>query len=73
MDLVDDGATGILVAPGDPVGLATALSRVITDPEKAVDMGRNGLDRVRLFTASQVVGRIENLYERLVSGVPSQE
>jgi hypothetical protein len=30
-------------------------------------MGRKALERVRLFTASAVVGRVENLYERLIA------
>ncbi len=68
VDLVDDGVTGHLVAPGDPVALAAALSSLIADPDTAAAMGRNALDRVRSFTASAVVGRIETLYERTIAG-----
>jgi len=67
LDLVDDGATGLLVPSGDPVALATALSSMIADPVGATEMGRKALDRVRLFTASAVVGRIEGLYERVLA------
>ncbi len=70
VDLVDDGVTGILVAPGDPVALSAALLTVVDDPEGAAAMGRAALARVRSFTASPVVGRVENLYERLRSGLP---
>jgi glycogen(starch) synthase len=69
VDLVDDGVTGILVAPGDPVALSAALSTVVDDPEGAAAMGRAALARVQSFTASAVVGRVENLYERLRSGL----
>ena len=68
VDLVDDGVTGHLVAPGDPVALAAALSSLIADSDTAAAMGRNALDRVRSFTASAVVGRIETLYERTIAG-----
>jgi glycosyltransferase involved in cell wall biosynthesis len=68
VDLVEDGVTGILVAPGDPAALAAALSSVLGDHDRAASMGRSALDRVRMFTASAVVGRIEDLYERLTAG-----
>ncbi len=70
VDLVDDGVTGLLVAPGDPVVLSTALSVVVNDPDTAAAMGREALERARSFTASAVVGRVETLYERLISGLP---
>ena len=70
VDLVDDGVTGLLVAPGDPVVLSTALSVVVNDPDTAAAMGREALVRARSFTASTVVGRVETLYERLISGLP---
>ncbi len=67
VDLVDDGVTGLLVAPGDPVVLSAALSAVVNDRDAAAAMGQRALDRARSFTASAVVGRIEELYESLVS------
>src|SRR5664280_1772664 len=73
VDLVEDGVTGLLVAPGDPVALAAALSLLIADRAAAAAMGRRGLDRVRSFTASAVVGRIEDLYERLIAGVSTRK
>jgi glycosyltransferase involved in cell wall biosynthesis len=71
VDLVDDGVTGHLVAPGDPVALAAALSSLIADRDTAAAMGRRGLERVRSFTASAVVGRIESLYQRTIAGAPT--
>ena len=70
VDLVDDGVTGLLVPPGDPAALATALSTILDDPRRASAMGRAGLERVRPFTASAVVGRLEELYDDLVAGRP---
>ena len=40
VDLVDDGVTGLLVPPGDPVALSTALSTVLDDPQRASAMGQ---------------------------------
>jgi len=67
VDLVEDGVTGRLVPPADPAALAEALSAMIADPGTAAAMGRRALDRVRLFTASAVVGRIEELYGRVLA------
>ena len=64
-DLVEDGETGILVPPGDAVALARALDSLIDDPARAGAMGRKGLDRVRLFTASAVAERVEGLYRQV--------
>ena len=73
VDLVDDGTTGLLVAPGDPAALTAALSWVATDRDTAAAMGRNALERARSFTASAVVGRVEALYERVRSGLLSAD
>ncbi len=72
VDLVDPGVTGLLVPPDDTEALASALSTVADDPEAAAAMGRAALQRARLFTASAVVGRIEQLYERLLAGLPPE-
>jgi glycosyltransferase involved in cell wall biosynthesis len=70
VDLVADGVTGVLVAPGDPADLSVALSAVVQNREAAAAMGRAALERARVFTASVVVERIETLYQRLTSGLP---
>lgn len=64
-DLVEDGETGILVPPGDAVALARAMESLIDDPAMARTMGRKGLERVRLFTASAVAARVEGLYRQV--------
>lgn len=41
-ELVTDGTTGLLVAPEDPLALAEALDRLLTDPALAARLGDNG-------------------------------
>jgi alpha-maltose-1-phosphate synthase len=45
-EIVRDGETGLLVPPGDPVALASALDRLLADPVLARAMGARGRARV---------------------------
>jgi len=47
VEVLREGETGLLVAPGDPVVLAHALRELLTDPVKRGAMGRRGRDDVR--------------------------
>lgn len=44
-ELVTDGETGLLVAPGDEDALAAALVELARDPERARELGRRGRER----------------------------
>ena len=46
-ELIEDGATGLLVAPGDPPALARALAELIGDPARRAALGAAGERRVR--------------------------
>ncbi len=69
VDLVEDGVTGTLVPPGDVVALARALTSMIEDPAMAMAMGRNGLERVRAYTASAIASQVESVYREAVRDV----
>ncbi len=45
-EIIDDGVTGVLVAPGEPEPLARALADLLGDPAKADAMGRAGQAKV---------------------------
>lgn len=62
-----DGMTGYLVKSGDPVALASALSKFILNPQLLDTMGKNGLQRyLENFTPEISVGRYIELYKSLV-------
>jgi glycosyltransferase involved in cell wall biosynthesis len=42
LDVVEDGVTGILIPPGDPVALRAALERLLADPELRRRLGEAG-------------------------------
>ncbi len=46
-DYVEDGETGLLVAPGDADALRAAMERLLDDPDLAARMGVRGFERVR--------------------------
>jgi len=69
-ELVVDGETGILVAPGDASGLASAITAVLHAPVMAKSMGEAGWRRaLELFAPSRMVAQHLNLYETLGRGL----
>ncbi|MDQ6782815.1 MAG: glycosyltransferase family 4 protein [Actinomycetota bacterium] len=65
-DLVDDGRTGVLVAPGDPTALAGAVAYLLGNPAQASAFGAAGARRVREhFSLDVMVDRWVSLYESL--------
>lgn len=73
-ELVVDGETGLLAAPGDSVSLARAISKLIAERERMRAMGANGRARVeKYFTMEKMARENESYYYNLlqdpVSGV----
>jgi glycosyltransferase involved in cell wall biosynthesis len=65
VDMVEHGATGLLLPPGDVAALADALGGLLPDAARLQAMGDAGRERVRRFTASAVVERVEATYRRV--------
>ncbi len=62
-EVVEHGATGLLVPPADPTALASAILAVLEDPAAAADRARVAQTQVaRRFTVSQMADRIEAVY-----------
>jgi phosphatidyl-myo-inositol alpha-mannosyltransferase len=60
--VVRDGTDGLLVPPGDAVGLAEALAAVLGDPGAASGMGAAGRERVARYSWDVVAGEIQEVY-----------
>lgn len=64
-EIVLDGETGLLVAPGDAPGFADAIQSLIADPERREAMGQRGHDRaIQCFTWARMVDGYLDIYSR---------
>ena len=62
-DTVQHGETGLLVPPGQPTALATAVTDLLADPWKRREMGRRGRERcLHQFDINATVAEVEALY-----------
>lgn len=65
-EVVVDGHTGLLVAPGDPASLASAIQGLAEDPVRRAAMGDAGRTRVeRRFRLDDMIDRYRLIYEEL--------
>lgn len=70
-ETVEDGKTGLLVPPGDPVALASAILDLLRDPGRAAGMARAGRERIRdRFSLAGMVTGVEESYIELLEGRP---
>lgn len=68
-ELVIDGETGVLVEPKAVASLADAISRLLIDEKKRLQMGENGKARaLRCFSLESTTRQIENIYDELLKG-----
>lgn len=66
--VLEDGAAGLLVPPGDSDALAAAMTRVLEDRELAARLAERGRVRARDFHLSNTLGRYQELFEELAAG-----
>ena len=67
-ELIEDGVTGLLVPPGDPVRLADAIRRLACDADLRTRLGAAARHRAeQLFDLAQCVARHADYIERLTS------
>jgi glycosyltransferase involved in cell wall biosynthesis len=67
-DAIEDGRTGILVAPRDPEALASAVISLLDDPARAAAIGQRAAEQARQRFSRQATARaFESLYNRVLA------
>jgi len=70
-ELIEDGVSGLLVAPHDPAALAAAIERVRVEPGLAERLGRAGRERVlETYSLHRNVRRLRDLFARGAGSAP---
>ncbi len=69
-EVVIDGETGLLVAPGDPAAIAAAIERLLGNPARASELGAAGRKYVHEnFALRKQVEETISVYRELTGGV----
>lgn len=68
-EVLTDGETGLLVAPGQPQPLCDALARLLADPELAARLAKSAGQRVAEdFTLEHMIAALERIFIRASGG-----
>jgi glycosyltransferase involved in cell wall biosynthesis len=71
IDMVTDGVSGVVVPPGEAEPLRAAMRRLLTDADLGPRLVAGAAEKVREFTASRVVDRLEDVYREVVDSRPA--
>jgi phosphatidylinositol alpha-mannosyltransferase len=66
-DVVRDGVDGLLVAPGDALGLAECLRQMALDPARRLQMAHAARQRAERFAWARVAGEVLDCYEDTIA------
>jgi starch synthase len=70
-EVVAEGETGLLAAPGDPDALARAINALVTDRQRAARMGKLGRERAAAeFSWPAIARQTAELYAELAGRLP---
>ena len=62
-EIVEDAVTGLLIPPGDPGAIATAIIRMAREREEAKEMAMKGRDKIlKDFTFQKMIDRTADVY-----------
>ncbi len=68
-EVVDDGRTGLLVAPGRPEALAAGIERLLENPLEAAHLGARARDEAHArFSRERMVSAVASVYDELAGG-----
>lgn len=65
-EIITDRKSGILVPPGNPGSIASAVNELLANPTFAMALARNGRARSNYFAAAKMVEETSKVYEKVV-------
>jgi glycosyltransferase involved in cell wall biosynthesis len=67
-EVVEDGVTGVLVNPADPLKLSAAIEQLLGDPERRHQLAQNALSQVRQkYDWEEIAREFQQLYKTVAS------
>jgi len=69
-EAVVNGDNGLIIKPGDPRSLATAINKLLQDPHEAAAMGRRGRERLHDFSLESMAVKTLEVYEHALNSKP---
>lgn len=69
-EIVRDPEEALLVSPGDPAALATALRRTLTEPEESAARAKRANERAQGFRIGPYLKAMDEFLEKVVSRAP---
>lgn len=67
-EVIEDGATGMLVPPKDAASIVEVVTDLLTNPDRARLLSERAEQAVKQYDVRTSMRRIENLYETVLSG-----
>jgi glycosyltransferase involved in cell wall biosynthesis len=67
-EVIEDGATGMLVPPKDAASIAEVVTDLLTNPNRTRLLSERAEQAVKQYDVRTSMRRIENLYETVLSG-----
>ncbi len=67
VDLIENGKNGLRIPPEDSEALASALHRLLTNPNLATTLGQNARPTIQQkFDSTESIRKLEDIYQQLV-------
>jgi glycosyltransferase involved in cell wall biosynthesis len=67
-EIIQDGSNGFLIPPGDAAGMAERVVQLLKDQKLKQEISAKGHETaLQEFSLQDMVGKIEELYEELLS------
>lgn len=67
-EILEDGKTALMFAPGDHEAMARQILRVLNDPALAESLRRNALARIQDFDMKRTIETMQDTYEAIMAG-----